>query len=47
MWYITMICYAFRLDLDESMRTNIDELKVRHPEGFDTVKVNNRENIDV
>lgn len=47
MWYIAMMCDAFKWDLDEIMQINIDKLKARYPEGFDTVKANNRENDDV
>lgn len=47
MWYIAMMCHAFRWDLDEIMQMNIDKLKMRYPEGFDTAKANNRENNDV
>lgn len=47
MWYIAMMCHAFRWDLDEIMQINIDKLKARYPEGFDVVKANNRENNDI
>lgn len=47
MWYIAMMCHAFRWDLDEIMQLNIDKLMARYPEGFDTVKANNRESEDV
>ncbi len=47
MWYIVMMCHAFRWDLDEIMQLNIDKLMARYPEGFDTVKANNRESEDV
>lgn len=47
MWYIAMMCHAFRWDLDEIMQLNIDKLKARYPEGFDTVKANNRKSEDV
>lgn len=42
MWYIAMMCHAFRWDLDEIMQVNIDKLKARYPEGFDIDKANNR-----
>ena len=47
LWYIAMMCHAFRWDLDEIMQMNINKLKARYPEGFDTDRANNRENGDV
>ena len=47
MWYIAMMCHAFRWSLDEIMEMNIDKLKARYPEGFDTDRANNRKNGDV
>ena len=47
MWYIAMMCHAFRWNLDEIMEMNINKLKARYPEGFDTNRSNNRENGDV
>lgn len=47
MWYIAMICHAFRWDLDEIMQMNIDKLKARYPEGFDIIKANNRKPSDI
>ena len=47
MWYIAMMCHAFRWDLDEIMEMNIDKLKARYPKGFDTDRANNRKNGDV
>ena len=47
MWYIAMMCHAFRWDLDEIMEMNVNKLKARYPEGFDTNRSNNRENGDV
>lgn len=47
LWYIALMCNSFGWNLDEIMQMNIDKLKARYPEGFDTVKANNRENGDV
>ena len=47
MWYIAMMCHAFRWNLDEIMEMNINKLKARYPEGFDTNRSNTRENGDV
>lgn len=42
MWYIAMICYSMGFSLDEIMETNIEKLKNRYPNGFDTQRANNR-----
>ena len=47
MWYIAMMCHAFRWSMDEIMEMNINKLKARYPEGFDTDRANNRNNGDV
>ena len=47
MWYIAMMCHAFRWGLDEIMEMNINKLKACYPEGFDTDRANNRKNGDV
>ena len=47
MWYIAMMCHAFGWSLDEIMEMNINKLKARYPEGFDTDRANNRKNSDV
>lgn len=47
MWYVAMICESMEFDLDEIMQMNIDKLKARYPEGFDTVRANNRAENDV
>ena len=47
MWYIAMICYSFGFDLDEIMQINVDKLKQRYPEGFDTELANHRADNDV
>ena len=47
MWYVAMICYSFGFDLDEILQKNVDKLKARYPEGFDTVRSNNRAIDDV
>ena len=47
MWYIAMMCHAFRWSLDETMHMNIDKLQARYPNGFDTDSANNRKNGDV
>lgn len=47
MWYVAMICESFNWSLDEIMQMNIDKLKKRYPEGFDTERANNRKPEDV
>jgi NTP pyrophosphatase (non-canonical NTP hydrolase) len=47
MWYMAMICYSFGFDLDEILQMNIDKLKARYPEGFDTERANHRAEGDI
>lgn len=47
MWYIAMMCHAFKWDLNDIMDININKLRNRYPEGFDPEKANNREVNDV
>lgn len=46
-WYIAMICHSMGWSMDEIMQMNIDKLKARYPEGFDTEKSNHRKEGDV
>lgn len=47
MWYMALICHTFGYDLDEILEMNIDKLKARYPEGFDTYLANHREDGDI
>ena len=47
MWYIAMICESMEWELNEIMRINIEKLKARYPQGFDTSLANNRKEGDV
>ena len=47
MWYIALICYTFGYELDEILKMNIEKLKARYPEGFDTYRANHRQEGDV
>ena len=47
MWYIAMICESMGWSMDEVMELNIEKLKKRYPDGFDTERANNREENDV
>ena len=46
-WYLAMICDACGFTLDDVMQTNIDKLKARYPEDFDTYRANNRAEGDI
>ena len=46
MWYVAMICYSMGWELDEILQMNVDKLKARYPEGFDTELSNNRKEGD-
>lgn len=46
-WYIAMICHSMGWDLDKIMQMNIDKLKSRYPDGFDTEKSNHRKKEDI
>lgn len=46
-WYLTLMCDSFEFNLDEIMQINIDKLKARYPQGFDTYKANHRQAGDV
>ena len=46
-WYIAMIAHSFGWDLDEVMQLNIDKLRARYPDGFDTAHANNRKEGDL
>lgn len=47
LWYVAMICHSMGWSTDEIMQMNIDKLKARYPEGFDTEKSNHRKEGDV
>ena len=46
-WYIAQMCDACGYKLDNILDINIDKLKARYPEGFDTARANNRASNDV
>jgi NTP pyrophosphatase (non-canonical NTP hydrolase) len=43
MWYIALLCTALYTDMDALMERNIDKLKKRYPNGFDSDRSINRE----
>ena len=47
MWMIAEICTALDFSLDDVMQTNVDKLKARYPEGFDTYLANHRKAGDI
>ena len=47
MWYVGLICRSMGWSLDEIMEMNIDKLKARYPEGFDTELSNHRKENDI
>lgn len=46
LWYVAMLCHCFGWNLEKIMRMNIDKLKARYPEGFDTFLANHRKEND-
>lgn len=42
-WYLAEAAYALDVSLDEVLQQNIDKLKARYPEGFDTERSVHRE----
>ena len=47
LWYIALACTATGTSMDRVMQMNIDKLKARYPEGFDTDRSVNRVKGDI
>lgn len=47
LWYLAQICHSVGITLDDVMKTNVDKLRDRYPDGFDTYRANNRKPEDV
>ena len=47
MWYVAMICHSMGWSLDAIMEQNIEKLRERYPEGFDTELSNHRKETDI
>lgn len=47
LWFIAEYCTAKGWDLDDVMQMNIDKLKARYPEGFDTERSLHRAEGDI
>lgn len=46
-WYLAEVAYALDTPLEEVLTGNIEKLKARYPEGFDTEKSKNRDKNDL
>jgi len=42
-WYLAETAYALDIPLEDILRSNIDKLKARYPEGFDSLRSINRD----
>lgn len=47
LWYAAMMCHSFGWKMEEIMKMNIEKLKARYPDGFDTYLANHRSEEDV
>lgn len=47
LWYVAMMCHSFGWKMEEIMEINIEKLKARYPDGFDTYLANHRSEEDV
>lgn len=47
MWYVALMCDAFNWSLDDILEINIDKLKKRYPDGFDSELSAHRKEGDV
>ncbi len=47
LWFIAEYCTACGWELDEIMELNIEKLKARYPEGFDTERSKHRADGDI
>ena len=42
MWYFAMLCDYFNIKFDDILNTNINKLRKRYPNGFETNRSINR-----
>jgi NTP pyrophosphatase (non-canonical NTP hydrolase) len=47
MWYVALACSVYDIDMDEVMEVNIEKLKERYPDGFDSELSQHRAEGDV
>ncbi len=45
MWYVAMCCNALNISLDDVMKSNIEKLSERYPDGFSTEASINRKEL--
>lgn len=43
MWYFAMLCFFYSINFEDILNKNVEKLKLRYPDGFDTQKSINRE----
>ena len=46
-WYLAVTAFAIGYDLETVLQMNVDKLRKRYPDGFDTERSQNREEGDV
>ena len=47
LWMLTELCTAMELDLEDVMQTNLDKLKARYPNGFNSFNSKFRAESDI
>ena len=47
MWYMAQACLALGVTLDDVIKTNIEKLEKRYPNGFEKIRSENKERFDV
>lgn len=47
LWYVALMCHSLGWDMEEIMQLNIDKLKARYPQGFDTELSKHRKEGDI
>lgn len=46
-WYLAVTAYAIGYDLETILQMNVDKLRKRYPDGFDTDRSQHRESDDI
>ena len=47
MWYMAQACLALGVTLDDVIKTNIEKLEKRYPNGFEKIRSENKARFDV
>tara|TARA_B100002019_G_C20712057_1_gene330755 strand:+ start:45 stop:452 length:408 start_codon:yes stop_codon:yes gene_type:complete len=47
MWYMAQACLALGITLDDVIKTNIEKLEKRYPNGFEKIRSENKARFDV